>query len=180
MTWDVMDCRIDPADPEEPTVFGACRPGYPSRNPGATAVDGWLTTVREHGIDRVCCLLDDRQLGYYDGLLDRYRRAFGDGCVTHAPIPDRTAVTPAAFARTIRPALRAADRAGGRVVVHCSAGLGRTGQALALWLAVERGYPLDDAVATVRDHGRTPLEAVEYSRLRETHREIRQAGDAPA
>jgi len=175
-----MDCRIAPAGPEEPTVFGACRPGHPSRTPDATAVDGWLTAVREHGIDRVCCLLDSRQLDYYDGLLDRYRRAFGDDRVTHAPVPDRTAVTPATFARSIRPALRAADRAGGRVVVHCSAGLGRTGQALALWLAAERGYPLDDAVATVRAHGRRPLEAIDRSRLRETHREIRRRGDDPA
>lgn len=53
-----------------------------------------------------------------------------------------------------------ADEAESPVVVHCSAGLCRTGHILALRLACERDYTLENTINTVRETGRWPLEAV--------------------
>lgn len=152
-------CRFGPAAPDEPVVHGACRPGDgPSGTPNE-AVDGWLSFVRGRGIERVCCLLERRQLARYDDLLGTYEAAFGPDAVRHAPIPDHRFVDRATLEEDILPFLRGADRSGEPVVVHCWAGIGRTGHVLALWLARERGYDLGDAVATVRRTGRDPLEA---------------------
>jgi protein-tyrosine phosphatase len=45
--------------------------------------------------------------------------------------------------------LRARVRAGARVVVHCAAGLGRSGTIAACWLRAE-GASADEAIARVR------------------------------
>lgn len=154
-----MPPNFGAAAPEEETVFGACRPGHRHHGPVNDPVDDWIQTMHQHGIDRVCCLLTDRQLAAYDGLLEQYRDAFGSAAVCHAPVKDYTRVSGETWTDTILPYLRDADEHGDRVVVHCSAGSGRTGQVLALWLTTERGYSIPDAVETVSDRGRNPLEA---------------------
>lgn len=156
--------RFAPAAPDEPIVHGACRPGYDDADTSAGAVAAWIDAMQTNGIERVCCLLDEKRRRY-DGLLDRYRTAFGPDNVQHAPIPDYEAVDVATLRDVILPFIRAADADGAPVVVHCSAGLGRTGHVLALWLASERGYDLDGAIDAVRETGRAPLEAVSRARL---------------
>lgn len=154
-----MSPNFSAAAPQEETVFGACRPGHRRHTPVDDPVDDWIQTMHQHGIGRVCCLLTDRQLTAYNSLLERYRDAFGSAAVRHAPVEDYTPVSAETWTDTILPYLRDADEHRDRVVVHCSAGSGRTGQVLALWLATERGYSIPDAVEIVSDRGRNPLEA---------------------
>jgi len=154
-----MADNFAPATPDESAVFGACRPGYPSQNVDENTVSNWITELRSKGINRICCLLTAEQLAHYDDLLPAYRTAFGEQAVCHAPVPDYDPVPTELMQDTIRPFLSEADTRDEQVVVHCSAGQGRTGQVLSLWLAVERGYSVDDAIRTVSAQGRTPLES---------------------
>ncbi|MFB6280731.1 MAG: dual specificity protein phosphatase family protein [Haloferacaceae archaeon] len=154
-------CRFAPAAPDERIVHGACRPGDGPPDTPNEDVEGWIAYVRDRGIERVCCTLTRRQLVRYDDLLGTYEAAFGPTAVRHAPIRDHRFVDRATLEEGILPFLRDADRSAEPVVVHCWAGIGRTGHVLALWLARERGYDLDDAISTVRRSGRDPLEAAD-------------------
>jgi protein-tyrosine phosphatase len=158
-----MDCGLAPAAPDEDIVYGARRPGAGGPGTPNATVDDWVETVRNAGVRRVLCLLSDRQLARYDDLLGRLGAAFGEGAVAHVPIPDHTFVDGATLGDEVLPVLRDADAAGEPIVVHCWAGIGRTGHVLALWLASERGYDLDAAVDAVRATGRRPLEAARGS-----------------
>jgi len=150
-----------PAAPEEGVVYGACRPCYD----GGT-VEDWIDFVRGQGIERVCCLLDDDHLGLYDDLLGTYRAAFGDGDVLHVPVPDYDTVPPGAFHGELLPFLEESLAAGRPTVVHCSAGSGRTGHVLVGWLVCGHGRGLEEAIRTVRESGRQPLEGTDRERLR--------------
>jgi protein-tyrosine phosphatase len=128
--------------------------------------------MEEQDIERVCCLLSEK-LEYYDSLLERYQIEFGPQKVRHAPIGDYGIVSDDTFHEAILPFLREAVDESEKVVVHRSAGIGRTGHILALWLVYGRGYGLEDAIATVRQTGRNPLEAASQEQLREICSESR-------
>lgn len=165
--------NLAPTAPNEGTVFGAPRPGYPSRDDiDESTVQGWMDSIEERGIDRVCCLLTEDQLDFYSAdLLDTYRDRFGQETVLHAPIPDFRLSPPALLHGEILPFIAASDDANERVVVHCSAGNGRTGHVLAAWLVHGRGYAVDDALATT-GRNRNPHEAVELGDA--TEQELRR------
>lgn len=141
-------------------VYSSSRPGYPSQNVDCAAVESWVTGVRRSGIQRVCCLLTERELGYYRlDLLSCYRRAFGTPRVLQAPIQD-CCLAPRQVVRDI---MRFLDRAAAfseKTVVHCAAGLGRTGQILAAWLVHHDGLDPQNALRELEARGYAPREAI--------------------
>jgi len=158
-----MRFRFKPAAGGEPIVLGAERPGYPSRAVDEKLVRGWIQFMKDKGIKRVCCLLSQEQLDYYDeDLLALYRQEFGEENVCWAPIEDYHLSDVHTLRRQILPFLAESDANEERVVVHCSGGIGRTGHVLAAWLVHGRRYEIEDALSEVRERGRNPFEAVEF------------------
>lgn len=160
-------------------VWGAERPGYPGKLVKASEIESWIQFMKNHGIMRVCCLLDDEQLAYYpDNLLDTYREAWGKENVCHAPVKDLTLAPLELLAGSILPFLAQAEAEGQKVVVHCSGGMGRTGHVLAAWLVVRRGMSMDaafKAVAGVPGVIRDPYEAMRSGTSRRTYDELFEA-----
>lgn len=143
------------ASEAESIVFGAARPGYSDEQ-----VRRWIEYMIDRDIQRVCCLLTKQQLDRYDDLLGSYQQAFGKERVCWAPIEDFSLVTPEIMLDRILPFLAIADQQQEKVVVHCSGGIGRTGQILAAWLVAGRGFERESAISAVRQTGRNPYEAV--------------------
>lgn len=152
--------RFAPAAPHEDLVFGACCPGWHSAASHRDALEDWIAFMRRRDVERVCCLLPGRQLDGCEGNLDRYRRAFGEDGVLHAPTPDHQLVDESLLADEVLPFIDNAVVDEDRVVVHCLAGIGRTGQVLAAWLAHDRGYGPQLAIETVKEMGRHPTDPV--------------------
>lgn len=153
--------RFAPAAPDDAYVYGACTPGWHSAASHDTAVDDWVEFMQSEGVERVCCLLSGRQLDEFGALLDQYADAFGEPNVEHAPVPDHHLVPEELLTEEILPFLAEGRAAEKPVVVHCLAGLGRTGQVLAAWLVYNRDYGPERAVEAVRNRGREPMDAVQ-------------------
>jgi protein-tyrosine phosphatase len=156
---------------EEEFVFGAQRPGFPGRFVQGQVVDDWVAYVKKQGVTRVVCLLSDEELKCYPtltgGLLGVYAREFGPDNVLWAPTPDKQLLAAEAV-RHICYFLHAAVEKGQSTVVHCSAGIGRTGQALAAWLVYHDNLSERKAIKMVEELNRSPMEAVFYRTATET------------
>lgn len=151
--------RFGPAAPEEEHVYGACCPGWHSTAEHADAVDEWVDFMEGRGIDRVCCLLSGDQLGSTDADAGKYGRSFGPENVLHAPVADHHLADAETLETVLFPFIDDAVAKDERVVVHCLAGIGRTGHVLAAWLVHGRDYDPVDAIETVEEMGRSPGEA---------------------
>lgn len=147
--------RFAAASLRESTVFGAARPGYSDRQ-----LAFWIEFMKEQNIDRVCCLLAKEQISQYSNLLDTYKQQFGRERVCWTPIKDFHFVDRATLIDKILPFLVATEKENKRVVVHCSGGIGRTGQILAAWLVARRELSITEAISVVRASGRNPYEAM--------------------
>jgi protein-tyrosine phosphatase len=142
------------ASNQESIVFGAAKPGV-----SESEVRAWVEFMRCQKIERVCCLLPEKQLSPYQDLLSTYKQAFGQQNVCWAPVEDFTVIDQATLTEKILPFLVDADRHCEKVVVHCAGGIGRTGQVLAAWLVHSRNFSNQAAIATVKKTGRNPHEA---------------------
>lgn len=148
-------------------VHGAAAPGFGRLDPTA-AVDDWIAAMRERGVQRVCCLLSERQLERYGDLVGQYQRAFGREQVLHAPVPDHHLAARETLTDEVLPFFETADEQGEPVVTHCLAGIGRTGHVLAAWLVHARGYDPEGTIETVESTGRRPRDAVASGNATET------------
>lgn len=153
--------KLAAATTDESIAFGAARPKYHDHQ-----VQQWLEFIQKKDIQHVCCLLDSQQLGRYSDLLRCYRAAFGIDRVCWAPIEDFELVDITVLKEQILPFLAQADRQKSKFVVHCSGGVGRTGQILAAWLVAQRGFSPQAAISAVQKTGRNPYEAIIAAPLR--------------
>jgi len=149
------------AQKDEPIVFGASRPGY-----SAQELETWLSFMKEQGIKKVCCLLDDKQLARYSNLLEIYQQVFGTDNVCWVPIEDFHLAKLENLTQKILAFLKEAEQQGNKVVVHCGGGIGRTGHVLAAWLVSNRNLSNQEAIAAVKKTGRNPYEFTIFAALR--------------
>ena len=122
-------------------VHCADRPGYDDED-----VNAWIDFMVARGIRRVVCLLSDARLERYDDLPAAYGRRFS--AVTHAPIDDHGIPSPEILERALT-AIAEAESAGERIVLHCAAGMGRTGLIASAWLCRRHAVTVDDAIREV-------------------------------
>ena len=142
------------ASKQELIVFGSAKPGFANKK-----VSNWIEYMQHQKIERVCCLLPQKQLVPYSDLLGTYEQKFGQQKVCWSPIDDFTIPDSRALTGKILPFLLEADKHSEKVVVHCSGGVGRTGLVLAAWLVYGRGFSHKTAIAAVKQTGRNPYEA---------------------
>ena len=137
---------------EDTPVYGACRPGHLGGD-----VDAWSAILRDAGVTDVVCLLSRGEARRY-GLPAAYA---GEFRAHHLPIVDRQLPSPDDLQRAVAVVGGVVDR-GDVAVVHCNAGLGRTGVVGAGWLVHSRDLSPVEALDAVENapRRRSPREAI--------------------
>jgi atypical dual specificity phosphatase len=134
--------------------------------PGVAApLEEDLNFLREQGVDTVVTLTEAP-------VIPRGELA-GHFHLRHIPVPDYHAPAIAQIEEFVR-FVRQRREEGGKVLVHCMGGIGRTGTMLAAWLIAE-GASASDAIRTVRAGRPGSIETEsQVRRLREWEAHVRQ------
>ena len=113
-----------------------------------------LRRLARQGVTMIVSLVEDEEFdedsGWPGGVREFLEEAGELGIrVVRLPTPDYSAPDPAGACRVFEEVKRELER-GGRVVVHCKAGRGRTGTFLAAYLAWSQGLTPQEAVEAVK------------------------------
>lgn len=131
-------------------LYISSRPGFGSPHP-SREIEPFIERIAGMGISRVMVLMPDYELydAYGANLLDVYREASLE--VLHCPIRDfgvpEQIPGSGGYDKTIQDLLEALVQ--GPVLLHCAAGLGRSGLTAAC-LLVKTGLSSDEAIERVR------------------------------
>ena len=107
------------------------RPGYPEREGiSKEVVDEWIENVRAMGVRSVIFFLSDHQLAFYSNLPSGLIQYYRDADLEVAHIPEDDYKSPPLSEEGVRESVAAFERLEQPVLVHCSAGLARTGLAI--------------------------------------------------
>lgn len=154
--------NFGPASHRDSVLFTSERPGGDPQSGvaviSASTVQEWIDFMKGKGITDVLVLLDNNELEIYEspGLLAIYEK---EGLTAHrAPMGEAGACE-----RVMRIIRNVQKKSQGKIVAHCTHGMGRSGRVAAGWLAKEYGLsPIeatDEAMALAREKGMERLGA---------------------
>lgn len=126
----MIDGKLRPISGSKGRLYRAARPGYPLDEVGRKAVAAAVAEWKDAGVTHVVCLLTDGEQLYYYGqdLVRLYQR---NGLVVlRFPVPDHKPMRLALAERLCAQVAGILESDKARVLVHCSAGCGRTSMAL--------------------------------------------------
>ena len=123
-----FNCSPAPRVGTGPVVWVAERPGRERQGPASEGdLDRWVEHLRCRGVGRVLCLLGEKHLRLYAGLRGgSLQRAVRDRGLGWGGVPFHRGTPLLTHLRAAAEQLREAESRGESVVIHCSAGCGRS------------------------------------------------------